>query len=146
MAYFQVFPRLCFKARLSAKLLIITTTTIIIMIKLFYILFAYFLYLFIYIYFFISYIYFLSLDIKLHMALRKKKQKQKQNKTKINQKSMIHRREFKNKLTKELLKIVHYNLQTSVRLSLFSKDVTVDFQFLKKTVPQTCSTDWNRDI
>ena len=53
-------------------------------------------------------------------------------------------REFENKLTKELLKIVHYNLQTSVRLSLFSKDVTVDFQFLKKTVPQICSTDWNR--
>ena len=61
---------------------------------------------------------------------------------KINQKTMI--REFENKLTKELLKIVHYNLQTSVRLSLFSKDVTVDFQFLRKTVPQTCSTDWNR--
>ena len=57
---------------------------------------------------------------------------------------MIHRREFENKLTKELLKIVHYNLQASVRLSLFSKDVTVDFQFLRKTVPQTCSTDWNR--
>ena len=45
-------------------------------------------------------------------------------------------REFENKLTKELLKIVHYNLQTSVRLSLFSKDVTVDFPFLRKTVPQ----------
>ena len=28
-------------------------------------------------------------------------------------------REFENKLTKELLKIVHYNLQTSIRLSLF---------------------------
>ena len=41
-------------------------------------------------------------------------------------------REFENKLTKELLKIVHYNLQTSVRLSLFSKDVTVDFQFLRR--------------
>ena len=58
------------------------------------------------------------------MALGKKKLKKK---TKINQKTMIHRRDFENKLTKELLKIVHYNLQTSVRLSLFSKDVTVDF-------------------
>ena len=43
---------------------------------------------------------------------------------------MIHRREFENKLTKELLKIVHDNLQTSVRLRLFSTDITVDFQFL----------------
>ena len=48
MAYFQVFPRLCFKTRLSAKLLITTTTTtiiiiiIIIIIKLFKILFIYF--------------------------------------------------------------------------------------------------------
>ena len=44
MAYFRVFPRLCFKTRLSAKLLITTTTTttIIVMIKLFYILFIYF--------------------------------------------------------------------------------------------------------
>ena len=78
------------------------------------------------------------------MALGKKKLKKNNNKNQS--KTMIHRREFENKLTKELLKIVHYNLQTSVRLSLFSKDVTVDFQFLKKTVPQTCSTDWNRDI
>ena len=54
MAYFQVFQRLCFKARLSAKLLITTTT--IIMIKLYYTLFTYF---------------FLSLD-KLQMALGKK--------------------------------------------------------------------------
>ena len=77
------------------------------------------------------------------MALGKKLKKKQ---TKINQKTMIHRREFENKLTKELLKIVHYNLQTSVRLSLFSKDVTVDFQFLKKTVPQTCRTDCNRYI
>ena len=61
------------------------------------------------------------------MALGKKMKKQK---TKINQKTVIHRREFENKLTKELLKIVHDNLQTSVRLSLFSTDVTVDFQFL----------------
>ena len=36
---------------------------------------------------------------------------------------MILRRKFEDKLTKELLKIVHYNLQTSIRLSLFSKDV-----------------------
>ena len=127
MAYFQVFPRLCFKTRLSAKLLITTTTTttIIIMIKLFYILFIYFFY--------------LSINYKWPSEKNLKKKQ-----TKINQKTMIHRREFENKLTKELLKIVHYNLQTSVRLSLFLKDVTVDFQFLRKTVPQTCSTDWNR--
>ena len=130
MAYFQVFPRLCFKTRLSAKLLITTTTIIIIiiimiiiMIKLFYILFIYFFY--------------LSINYKWPSGKKKIQ-------TTINQKTMIHRREFENKLTKELLKIVHYNLQTSVRLSLFSKDVTVDFQFLRKTVPQTCSTDWNR--
>ena len=36
---------------------------------------------------------------------------------------MIFRRKFEDKLTKKLLKIVHYNLQTSIRLSLFSKDV-----------------------
>ena len=36
---------------------------------------------------------------------------------------MIFKRKFEDKLTKELLKIVHYNLQTSIRLSLFSKDV-----------------------
>ena len=33
---------------------------------------------------------------------------------------MIHRREFEDKLTKELLKIVHFN-----SLKLFSKDVKV---------------------
>ena len=47
--------------------------------------------------------------------------KNKNKKTKINQKTMIHRREFENKLTKELLKIFHYNLQTSVRLICFQK-------------------------
>ena len=36
---------------------------------------------------------------------------------------MIFRQKFEDKLTKELLKIVHYNLQASIRLSLFSKDV-----------------------
>ena len=36
---------------------------------------------------------------------------------------MILMGKFEDKLTKELLKIVHYNLQTSIRLSLFSKDV-----------------------
>ena len=36
---------------------------------------------------------------------------------------MIFKRKFEDKLTKELLKIVHYNLQTSIRLSLLSKDV-----------------------
>ena len=36
---------------------------------------------------------------------------------------MIFKRKFEDKLTKELLKIVHYKLQTSIRLSLFSKDV-----------------------
>ena len=38
---------------------------------------------------------------------------------------MIFRQKFEDKLTKELLKIVHYNLQASIRLSLFSKDVKV---------------------
>ena len=31
---------------------------------------------------------------------------------------MIHRREFEGKLTKELLRIVHYNLKTSIRLCI----------------------------
>ena len=31
---------------------------------------------------------------------------------------MIHRREFEDKLTKELLKIVHYHLKTSIRLCM----------------------------
>ena len=40
---------------------------------------------------------------------------------------MIHRWEFKDKLNiKELLMIVHYNLQTWIRLSLFSKDIKVE--------------------
>ena len=34
---------------------------------------------------------------------------------------------FEDKLTKELLKIVHYNLQTSI--SLFSKDIKVEQSF-----------------
>lgn len=38
---------------------------------------------------------------------------------------MIHRREFEDK-TKELLRIVYYNLQTSIGLSLLSKDVKVE--------------------
>ena len=59
------------------------------------------------------------------MALRKKLN----NKTKINQKTMIHRGEFEDKLNKELLKIVHYNLQTSIHSSLFSKDVKVEQSF-----------------
>ena len=33
------------------------------------------------------------------------------------------------KLTKELLRIVHYNLQTSIRWSLFSKDFEVEQSF-----------------
>ena len=74
------------------------------------------------------------------MALRKKQNKNK-TKQKSIKKTMIHGREFENKLTKELRKIVHYNLQTSVRLSLFSKDAKVDFQFIRKTVPQTCSIE-----
>ena len=48
---------------------------------------------------------------------------------KINQKIMIHRREFDDKLTKEFLMIVHCNLQISIRLILFSKDVKVDQSF-----------------
>ena len=36
---------------------------------------------------------------------------------------MIFRQKFEDKLTKELLKIVHYNLQASIHSSLFSKDV-----------------------
>ena len=39
---------------------------------------------------------------------------------------MIHRGEFKDKLNKELLMIVRYNLQTSIRLSLFLKDIKVE--------------------
>ena len=31
---------------------------------------------------------------------------------------MIHRRELEGKLTKELLRIVHYNLKTSIRLCI----------------------------
>ena len=42
---------------------------------------------------------------------------------------MIFRRKFEDKLTKKLLKIVHYNLQTSIRLSLFSKDVKATQSF-----------------
>ena len=42
---------------------------------------------------------------------------------------MIHRQEFEDKLTKELIKIVPYNLQTSICLSLFSKDVKVEQSF-----------------
>ena len=38
---------------------------------------------------------------------------------------MIHRREFEDK-TKELLRIVYYNLQTSIGLSLLWKDVKVE--------------------
>ena len=42
---------------------------------------------------------------------------------------MIHRREFEDKLTKELLRIVHYNLQTSIGLIFSSKDVNVEQSF-----------------
>ena len=42
---------------------------------------------------------------------------------------MIHRGEFKDKLNEELLMIVHYNLQTSICLSLFSKDIKVEQSF-----------------
>ena len=42
---------------------------------------------------------------------------------------MIHRQEFEDKLMTELIKIVPYNLQTSIRLSLFSKDVKVEQSF-----------------
>ena len=42
---------------------------------------------------------------------------------------MIHRRELEDKLTKELLKIVYYNLQTTIHLSLFLKDVKVEQSF-----------------
>ena len=42
---------------------------------------------------------------------------------------MILRREFEDKLTKHLLKIVHNNLQISIRLSLFSKNVKVEQSF-----------------
>ena len=41
-------------------------------------------------------------------------------------KTMIHRGEFKDKLNKELLMIVRYNLQTSICLSLFLKDIKVE--------------------
>ena len=42
---------------------------------------------------------------------------------------MILRREFEDKLTKEWLKIVHYNLQISILLSLFLKDVKEEQSF-----------------
>ena len=42
---------------------------------------------------------------------------------------MIHSQEFEDKLTTELIEIVPYNLQTSIRLSLFSKDVKVEQSF-----------------
>ena len=42
---------------------------------------------------------------------------------------MIDRRELEDKLTKELLKIVYYNLQTTIHLSLFLKDVKVEQSF-----------------
>ena len=42
---------------------------------------------------------------------------------------MIPRQEFKDKLTKELLNIGHYNLHTSTCLSLFSKDIKVEQSF-----------------
>ena len=42
---------------------------------------------------------------------------------------MIHSQEFEDKLTKELIKIVPYNLQTSICSSLFSKDVKVEQSF-----------------
>ena len=42
---------------------------------------------------------------------------------------MIHSQEFEDKVTKELIKIVPYNLQTSIRLSLFSKDVKAEQSF-----------------
>ena len=53
---------------------------------------------------------------------------------------MIHRQEFEDKLTKELLKTVHHNLQISIRLSLFSKDIKVK-QLVRKSVSQACSTE-----
>ena len=40
--------------------------------------------------------------------------------------------------------IVHYNLQTSIRLSLFSKDIKVEQSFNSSgslSVPQACSTE-----
>ena len=57
---------------------------------------------------------------------------------------MSHRREFKGiKLTKELLRIVQYNLQTSIRLSfLFERrQGRAVFELLRKSVPQACSTE-----
>ena len=49
---------------------------------------------------------------------------------------------FQDKLAKELLKIVHYNLQTTIRLSLFSKDVKVNqsftFQIATLNVSELC--------
>ena len=53
---------------------------------------------------------------------------------------MIHRQEFEDKRTKELLKTVHHNLQISIGLSLFSKDIKVK-QLVRKSVPQACSTE-----
>ena len=56
---------------------------------------------------------------------------------------MIPRQEFKDKLTKELLNIGHYNLHTSTCLSLFSKDIQgrAVFQLLRKSVLQAYITE-----
>ena len=61
----------------------------------------------------------ISLD-NLHMALKKKNR---------SKKLWFIGQEFEDKLTKEFIKIVPYNLQTSICLSLFSKDVKVEQSF-----------------
>ena len=53
---------------------------------------------------------------------------------------MSHRREFKGKLTKELLRILHYNLQTSIRFLFERIQGRAVFELLRKSVPQACST------
>ena len=61
---------------------------------------------------------------------------------------MIHRREFEDKLSKELLKLVHYNLQTFNSLKFFFKrhQGREVFQLLKKSVPPACSTEQYRFV
>ena len=56
---------------------------------------------------------------------------------------MSQRREFKGKLTKELLRTVHYNLQTTIRLSfLFERrQGRPVFELLWKSVQQARSTE-----
>ena len=54
---------------------------------------------------------------------------------------MIFKRKFEDKLTKELLKIVHYNLQTSLKFVFERRQGNAVFQLLKKSVARACGTE-----